>query len=118
MGANELLNQFLFPQVDTEVHQDMAEVVKAMEKTEAMFAGMNFGQQAGEAAVGVGSVPQAHLRGGSMRRGGLLLITILLLLAAFWAGIQRKGERSNCRIDLPTPPNRSTSRSSAATTRS
>jgi hypothetical protein len=34
-----------------------------------------------------------------MRRGGSLLITILLLLAAFWAGIQY--ERSNCRIDLP-----------------
>jgi hypothetical protein len=34
-----------------------------------------------------------------MRRGGSLLITILLLLAAFWAGVQY--ERSNCRIDLP-----------------
>ena len=34
-----------------------------------------------------------------MRRGGSLLITILLLLAAFWAGIQY--ERNNCRIDLP-----------------
>jgi hypothetical protein len=34
-----------------------------------------------------------------MRRGGSLLITILLLLAAFWAGIQY--ERSNCKIDLP-----------------
>ena len=28
-----------------------------------------------------------------------LIITILLLLAAFWAGIQY--ERNNCRIDLP-----------------
>ena len=34
-----------------------------------------------------------------MRRGGSLLITILLLLAAFWAGIQY--ERNNCKIDLP-----------------
>jgi hypothetical protein len=34
-----------------------------------------------------------------MRRGGSLLITILLLLAAFWGGIQY--ERSNCKIDLP-----------------
>jgi hypothetical protein len=45
VGANEPLNQFLFPQVDTEVPQDMAEVVKAMERTEAMFAGMNFGHR-------------------------------------------------------------------------
>ena len=45
VGANEPLNQFLFPQVDTEVAQDMAEVVKAMERTEAMFAGMNFGHR-------------------------------------------------------------------------
>ena len=43
VGANEPLNQFLFPQVDTEVAQDMAEVAKAMERTEAMFAGMDFG---------------------------------------------------------------------------
>ena len=35
-----------------------------------------------------------------MRRGGSLLITILLLVAAFWAGIQY--ERNNCRIDLPS----------------
>jgi hypothetical protein len=34
-----------------------------------------------------------------MRRGGSLIITILLLLAAFWAGIQY--ERNNCVIDLP-----------------
>jgi hypothetical protein len=34
-----------------------------------------------------------------MRRGGSLLITILLLLAAFYGGIQY--ERHNCRIDLP-----------------
>ena len=43
VGANEPLNQYLFPQEDTEVPQDMAEVVKAMERTEAIFAGMNFG---------------------------------------------------------------------------
>ena len=34
-----------------------------------------------------------------MRRGGSLLITILLLLAAFWGGVQY--ERNNCKIDLP-----------------
>jgi hypothetical protein len=45
VGANEPLNQFLFPQVDTEVAQDMAEVAKAMERTEAMFDGMNFGHR-------------------------------------------------------------------------
>ena len=38
-----------------------------------------------------------------MRRGGSLLITILLLLAAFWAGIQY--ERSNCKIDVPQTAN-------------
>ena len=38
-----------------------------------------------------------------MRRGGSLLITILLLVAAFWAGIQY--ERNNCRIDLPVTAN-------------
>jgi hypothetical protein len=45
VGANEPLNQYLFPQVDIEVPQDMAEVVKAMERTEAMFAGMDFGHR-------------------------------------------------------------------------
>jgi hypothetical protein len=34
-----------------------------------------------------------------MRRGGSLLITILLLVAAFYAGIQY--ERNNCRINPP-----------------
>jgi hypothetical protein len=38
-----------------------------------------------------------------MRRGGSLVISILLLLAAFWIGIQY--ERNNCRIDLPNQPN-------------
>ena len=38
-----------------------------------------------------------------MRRGGSLLITILLLLAAFYAGIQY--ERNNCRIDVPGTAN-------------
>jgi hypothetical protein len=45
VGANEPLNQYLFPQVDTEVAQDMAEVAKAMERTEAMFTGMDFGHR-------------------------------------------------------------------------
>ncbi len=45
VGANEPLNQYLFPQADTEVDQDLADVVKAMERTEAMFAGMNFGHR-------------------------------------------------------------------------
>jgi hypothetical protein len=38
-----------------------------------------------------------------MRRGGSLVLTIVLLLAAFWVGIQY--ERNNCRIDLPDQPN-------------
>ena len=45
VGANEPLNQYLFPQVDTEVAQDMADIAKAMERTEAMFAGMDFGHR-------------------------------------------------------------------------
>ena len=47
VGSNEPLNQYLFPQRDTEVAQDLAEVVKAMEQTETMFAGMNFGHRGG-----------------------------------------------------------------------
>lgn len=47
VGSNEPLNQYLFPQHDTEVAQDLAEVVKAMEQTETMFAGMNFGHRGG-----------------------------------------------------------------------
>jgi hypothetical protein len=47
VGSNEPLNQYLFPQTDTEVGQDLADVVKAMERTEAMFAGMNFGHRGG-----------------------------------------------------------------------
>jgi hypothetical protein len=43
LGANEQLNQFLFPQTDREVDQDVAAVLKAIEQTEAMFAGMDFG---------------------------------------------------------------------------
>jgi hypothetical protein len=43
LGTNEQLNQFLFPQTDREVDQDLAAVLKAIEQTEAMFAGMNFG---------------------------------------------------------------------------
>jgi hypothetical protein len=45
VGANEPLNQFLFPQTDMEVGQDLAGVVGAMERTEATFAGMNFGHR-------------------------------------------------------------------------
>jgi hypothetical protein len=45
LGANEPLNQFLFPQTDTELEQDLSALVKAMERTEAMFAGMNFGHR-------------------------------------------------------------------------
>ena len=43
LGTNEPLNQFLFPQVDQELEPDLAEVVKAMERVEASFAGMDFG---------------------------------------------------------------------------
>jgi hypothetical protein len=45
VGSNEPLNQYLFPQTDTEVAQDIADVVKAMERVETMFAGMNFGHR-------------------------------------------------------------------------
>jgi hypothetical protein len=45
VGSNEPLNQYLFPQTDTEVDQDLADVVKAMDRAEAMFAGMNFGHR-------------------------------------------------------------------------
>jgi hypothetical protein len=47
VGSNEPLNQYLFPQTDTEVGLDLADVVKAMERAEAMFAGMNFGHRGG-----------------------------------------------------------------------
>jgi hypothetical protein len=43
VGTNDPLNQFLFPQQDHEVAQDLAEVVKAMEQAEAVFSGMDFG---------------------------------------------------------------------------
>src|SRR6266498_3667559 len=45
VGSNEPLNQYLFPQTDTEVGHDVADVVKAMERVETMFAGMNFGHR-------------------------------------------------------------------------
>jgi hypothetical protein len=45
VGSNEPLNQYLFPQTDTEVSQDIADVVKALERVEATFAGMNFGHR-------------------------------------------------------------------------
>ena len=47
VGSNEPLNQYLFPQTDTDVGQDLGDVVKAMERTEAMFSGMNFGHRGG-----------------------------------------------------------------------
>ncbi len=47
LGTNEPLNQFLFPQADTPVRQELGEVVEAMERTEAMFAGMDFGHRGG-----------------------------------------------------------------------
>ncbi|HYY78762.1 MAG TPA: hypothetical protein VFD04_06195 [Actinomycetes bacterium] len=37
-----------------------------------------------------------------MRRGGSVLISILLLVAAFYLGVQY--ERNSCRIDLPNTP--------------
>jgi len=43
LGTNEPLNQFLFPQADRVVPQELAEVLKAIEQTEATFAGMDFG---------------------------------------------------------------------------
>ena len=43
LGTNEPLNQFLYPQADVAVAQDLGEVVKAMERLEATFVGMNFG---------------------------------------------------------------------------
>ena len=42
IGSSEPLNQFLFPQVDVELAPELGEVVRAMERTEASFAGMNF----------------------------------------------------------------------------
>jgi hypothetical protein len=45
VGANEPLNQYLFPQVDTEVAQNLGAVVAAMERTEAIFRGMDFGHR-------------------------------------------------------------------------
>lgn len=42
IGSNDSLNQFLFPQEDMRVRQDLAEVFRAMERVETMFAGMNF----------------------------------------------------------------------------
>jgi hypothetical protein len=45
LGASEPLNQFLFPGEDNHVPQDVAAVVKAMERTEATFDGMNFGAE-------------------------------------------------------------------------
>jgi hypothetical protein len=38
-----------------------------------------------------------------MRRGGALIVSILLLVGAFYLGVQY--ERNNCKIDLPNAPN-------------
>jgi hypothetical protein len=45
IGTSEPLNQFLFPQEDQEVEQDLAAVVAAMERVEISFRGMDFGAQ-------------------------------------------------------------------------
>src|SRR6266516_38453 len=45
VGSNEPLNQYLCPQTDTEEGQDVADVVKAIERVETMFAGMDFGHR-------------------------------------------------------------------------
>lgn len=45
IGTSEPLNQFLFPQEDQEVEQDLAAVVAAMERVETSFRGMDFGAQ-------------------------------------------------------------------------
>jgi len=44
LGTNEPLNQFLFPQTDREVDQNLTAVLRAIEQTESMFAGMDFGR--------------------------------------------------------------------------
>jgi hypothetical protein len=43
IGTNEPLNQFLFPQRDEEVAQELGEVVGAMERVETTFREMDFG---------------------------------------------------------------------------
>ena len=43
LGTNEPLNQFLFPQTDRELALELNAVLKAIEQTEAVFAGMDFG---------------------------------------------------------------------------
>jgi hypothetical protein len=45
VGSNEPLNQYLYPQADTEVSQDIASVIKTVERLETTFAGMNFGHR-------------------------------------------------------------------------
>jgi hypothetical protein len=45
VGSNEPLNQYLYPQADTEVNQDIAGVIKTVERLEITFAGMNFGHR-------------------------------------------------------------------------
>lgn len=43
VGSNEPLNQYLYPQADTEVSQEIGDVLKAIERLETAFAAMNFG---------------------------------------------------------------------------
>jgi hypothetical protein len=43
IGTNEPLNQFLFPQRDEDVAQELGEVVRAMERVETIFREMDFG---------------------------------------------------------------------------
>jgi hypothetical protein len=45
VGSNEPLNQYLYPQADVQVSQDIADVIKAIERVETTFAGMNFGHR-------------------------------------------------------------------------
>jgi hypothetical protein len=45
IGDGEPLNQFLFPQADQEVEQELSAVVAALERVEASFKGMDFGAQ-------------------------------------------------------------------------
>lgn len=45
LGSSEPLNQFLYPRHDLELPQDPAAMVKAMDRAEATFSGMDFGAQ-------------------------------------------------------------------------
>lgn len=45
IGNSEPLNQFLYPQTDETVDQELGAVVAAMERVEVSFRGMDFGAQ-------------------------------------------------------------------------